>query len=185
MYKKTTSNMFLNKKRFNDSVNNKPVNIQNERDFPILGKKIDNSTISSNAHKNSNYSKMVQTETDSIQNKKKQDIPEGFVVAKFDKNRIIIEIDSRVEERKRERIELNDRQFIEKIHFNMVSRWQKERDDLNDLLGTESPYWDSINMFEFDEEELNEDYFNNDGNDEGEEEEDFEIEELTYNDELY
>jgi hypothetical protein len=186
MYKKKPSNVFLNKNRFNNSINNnKPINIQNEYDFPMLGKKIDNSTVSGNTHKNSNYSKMVQTEMDLIENKKKHDIPEGFVVAKFDKNRIIIEIDSRMEARKREIIELNDRQFIEKTHFNMVNRWQKERDNLNDLLGTESPYWDSINLFEFDEEELNEDYFNNDENENDDEEEELEIEELTYNDELY
>ena len=183
MYKNMPTNMstntFINRKMFNKSAKNRPVNIQNENDFPVLGNANKNTRVDTST----DYSKVAQKEIDVDDKKEDKHIPAGYIMAKFDKNRIIIEIDSRMEERKRKIKDIETKRHDEKVQFDMINRWQKERDSLNTLLGTQSPYWDSMNLFEFDEEEFNEDYFNQDDDEDNDEE--YEIEENTYYDDFY
>lgn len=181
MYKVKQMNTYMNRNKINTLSSNRHVNIQNENEFPSLSdvKELDNFT---NLNNTSNYSMMVQKEVDAIDKMEVQHVPSGYVIAKFDKNRIIFHINSRMEEDKNRIKRIRDEEHVEKIHLNMIRRWQNERDELNELLGTQSPYWDSINFFDFDEEELNDD--NYDCNDDDDREY-FEKDDYTYNDELY
>jgi len=179
-----TPNAFLGRHRHNRPTNNKHVSIQNENEFPSLGSQNKKSCDTKEESKIPAYSKIVKTEMTTFEKNENTTTPDGYVVAKFDNNRIIIENYSKMEKNKRMRDELNKERLVMKTHFEMISRWQKERDDLNDLLGTQSPYWDSINLFEFDEDELNMELFDSEGIDDVEDDE-FETEEFTYNEELY
>ena len=181
---KYTTNTFLGRHGYNRPTNNKQIGIQNENEFPSLKSQNKKSCDTEEESKTPVYSKIVKTEMVTFEKKEKATVPDGYVVAKFDKNRIIIEMDSKLEMDKRMRDELNRERLVKKTHFEMISRWQKERDELNDLLGTQSPYWDSINLFEFDEDELNGELFDYEDIDE-EEEDEFETEDFTYNEELY
>jgi hypothetical protein len=184
MYKVKQLNTYMNRNKINTWSNNRPVNIQNENEFPSLCdvNKIDTFT---NSNKTSNYSTMVQKEVDAIDKTEEHPrVPSGYIIAKFDKNRIIIHIDSKMEEDKKRIQMIRDEEHVEKTHLSMIRRWQNERDELNELLGSQSPYWDSINLFEFDEEELNDDNYEYDCNDDDEREY-FEKDDYTYNDELY
>ena len=168
------------------SSNNKPkysskqsIRINDANDFPSL-------LSNSNKKKNTaiDYKKMTQINEIPLSNKKeKTQIPTGHILVKNDKNKIIIEVDTKTSEKLKKVQETGYQEFVEKTHVNMVNRWQKERDDLNDLLGYESPYWDSISLFEFDEAELNAEI--SELEEEDEEDEDDDADFPTLNDEYY